>query len=205
MYLNHIFREILINFESLFSYRYGYGYLGLGQVFPITGTTLPLNDINKIEDLFESSNELNSQLKFRIDIEPEKRHFEVIIEKRDEFKNVFVCDLTLNGCEGKAVVIIDDNSQEVITSVNEIKPKNEKLENLVLKIGDENSDEVIYSGGKGASLASLSELSKSNGIKFLVPRGVIVTTNSYEFLLKQNKLIKDKIDSLQEIAGFVKK
>jgi hypothetical protein len=48
-------------------------------------------------------------------------------------------------------------------------------------------------------------LSKSNGIKFLVPRGVIVTTNSYEFLLKQNNLIKDKIDSLQKIVGFVNK
>ena len=189
----------------MFSYRYGYGYLGLGQVFPITGTSLELNDVNKIEDLFGSSNELNSQLKFKIDIEPERRHFEVIIEKRDEFKNVFVCDITLNGCEGKAVVIIDDNSQEVITSVNEIKPTNEKLENLVLKIGDQNSDEVIYSGGKGASLASLSKLSESNTIKFFVPRGVIVTTNSYEFLLKQNKLIKDKIDSLQKIAGFVNK
>jgi len=158
--------------------------------------------MNKIEELLRSSNEINAQLKFTINIEPEKRNFEVVIEKKDQFENIFVCDMTLNGCEGKAVIIID-NSDEIIDTVNEPKIESQRLQNLVMKIGDENSDQVIYSGGKGASLTSLTQLSKTNGIKFLVPRGVIVTTNSYELLLKLNQKIKEETDALEKIAWFV--
>ncbi len=175
-------------------------------MFPITDVNLSLNDINKLEeleDLFKAQNEVNSQLKFTIDIKPEKRNFEVVIEKKDEFENISICDMTLNGSQGKAVIIIDDNSHEVINALEELSDtQNERLQNLVMKIGDQYSDKIIYSGGKGSSLALLSKLSKTNGLKFLVPKGLIVTTNSYELLLKQNQKIKEIVDSLQTLSRF---
>lgn len=179
-----------------FSYRYGYSYFGLGPVFAISSMTT--NDSIKEQ----INNGVNTQIKFSFAIDSEKRNFDVIIDKsiQETIGNIIVCDLKMNEKDGKAIIVIEDRISEPIV----IPPQIESYEctNFVLKIGDEHSKSVTYSGGKGASLSALFELSKSCEIQFIVPRGIIITTNAYKFLLSQNSYFANEMQTFEKIVWY---
>lgn len=58
------------------------------------------------------------------------------------------------------------------------------------------------SGGKGASLAFLTQMQKQsdNASKFIVPNGFVLTSNAFKLHIGQNKILRDAIKNIEKIA-----
>ncbi|GIZ04737.1 putative phosphoenolpyruvate synthase [Caerostris extrusa] len=67
---------------------------------------------------------------------------------------------------------------------------------LTVKFTDEVSQFGEVSGGKGSSLGKLTQLSKVE--KFIVPKGIIVTTWAYKAFLTSE--ILDEVKHLKDVA-----
>ena len=109
-----------------------------------------------------------------------------------------VCDLKLNGHKGKCL-IIRDNYQNIVDLNSKESPISEVLDS-VLNISDIRSVNIEVSGGKGASLAALNQLSNKSETTFVVPKGLIVTTNAYKYLIDGSDDLENEIDKLENIA-----
>ena len=147
--------------------------------------------------------------KFTLDIGSQNRTFNVEIEKYDSNDDCVVCDFKLNSHEGKCVVINEqtsDETQQIKSWDVGVRSINKELEqipsDLVLSISDPISQNVKCSGGKGASLGSLYQLALNTNSKFIVPKGIIVTTNSYSNLLNELSKLTEEIKALEQIAWY---
>jgi phosphoenolpyruvate synthase/pyruvate phosphate dikinase len=83
-------------------------------------------------------------------------------------------------------------------------PCADKTNELVLLLSNPKSENLLSSGGKGSSLASLKILSKQidKSKEFEVPDGIIVTGNAYELMVNNNKQIADSIKKLKTFVRY---
>ncbi|CAG2105185.1 unnamed protein product [Medioppia subpectinata] len=65
------------------------------------------------------------------------------------------------------------------------------------------AENVLTSGGKGSSLASLNHLSAKlkNSIDIRIPKGIVVTCSAYKLFVKHNKQIDSCIQKLKSAVG----
>jgi len=111
-------------------------------------------------------------------------------------------NVKINGDDGHCFIIHDEDKEfaSIIPQHSNIAKKDKSL---VLSFDKQNAERIEISGGKGASLARLHSLSFKSELfgnsKFSVPKGIVVTTNSYNILMEDAKL-KYEIDSLQKLS-----
>lgn len=167
---------------------------GSGSVYPISSISTTFNELESIG---------TSHLKIILDVEPQNRKFDLEIEEcYDKYKGFLICDIKLNGHKGKCVILNENEKEDIKSSLKLENDSNNVVSDLVLSISDPKSQNVVCSGGKGASLGSLYELAKNSNVKFIVPRGLIVTSNSYQVLIENSPHIQNAIKELEEITWY---
>jgi len=162
-----------------------------GFVHAIKDISLSVNDFNG----------LNNKSKIAFSIKALHRTIKIEIDSKvnENFRKI-----KANGVDGVCLIINEEENQlENKLSIKQTFKLNE-CQSLVLSFEEEESQRVELSGGKGSSLAKLLELSAQNNDKFSVPKGVIVSTNAYNLLLK-DKTIKSEIESLQKLVWAKKR
>lgn len=115
-----------------------------------------------------------------------------------------ICNLSINGYNAYGVII---NNIENIKIIN-VEPNNhsayldvkEDSEELVLVFEDKSAYNEVITGRKGASLSILNDLSKRENSNFVVPKGLIVTTNCYQILIRDNPHLREAIEKLEMIS-----
>jgi len=168
---------------------------GTGCVYSITSISSTFSELESMG---------TSKTKLTIDIADQNRTLDLEIEESsDKFSYISICDIKLNGHEGKCVIVYEIQEEEIVIPSSQENNSENIVSDLVLSISDPKSQNVLCSGGKGASLGSLYELSESSDPKFVVPKGLIVTSNSYETLLNDSPLILDQIERIEKIAWYV--
>lgn len=76
-----------------------------------------------------------------------------------------------------------------------------KIKSLTLNFHEAEAQIEELSGGKGASLAYLTQLAKKTSTSnFIVPQGFILTKNSFNLQLKRNKDIQKALEHLEDVA-----
>ena len=170
-------------------YRYGYGKIFFANLNPLK--QLSLNN-----DQFEKLLTLKKQINFTAIFGEDK--FQVNIKPKNESE--YMNQMEINGNKGNCFIILDENNdwQEdyVIENIKESKNNS-----LVLSLNDEDAKLNEISGGKGASLAALIKLSlqlKKQSNHFIVPQGIVVTTNAYHLQFQNNEKLLQKIHQLQQ-------
>jgi hypothetical protein len=111
--------------------------------------------------------------------------FNVTVSKGRLNKNIL--EIKINGHEGRAVYMSENEKIDLKAPKCEIHfPCDEKTNELVLPLTNKQAENLLVSGGKGSSLASLKTLSKKleETENFEVPNGIIVTSNAYELMVK---------------------
>ncbi|CAG2105187.1 unnamed protein product [Medioppia subpectinata] len=112
----------------------------------------------------------------------------------------------INGFEGKAVFMSEDedNYLDIENIDNNLYfPYANTTNELVLSLNDRKAENVLTSGGKGSSLASLNHLSAKlkNSIDIRIPKGIVVTCSAYKLFVKHNKQIDSCIQKLKSAVG----
>lgn len=181
-----------------FRYRYGYMSFGTGSVYPISSISTTFNELESVG---------TSLTKITLDFELQNRKFDLEIEEcYDRYKDISICDIKLNGHKGKCVILhekIDRQEKENIESSFKLENDSKNVvSDLVLSISDPKSQNVLCSGGKGASLGALYQLAENSNAKFVVPRGLIVTSNSYQVLIENSPDIQNAIKRLENITWY---
>ena len=177
----------------MFRSRYGYVSLGTGSVYPISGISSTFKELESIG----TSEPMTERIK--IEIEEQKREFDVEIgSKVEEFENWIIFEMKLNGHNGRCLVVKEDFNENVNNFLNESEKK--LPQDLVIAINDIRAKNVELSGGKGASLAALTQIASTSQSKFEVPKGIIVTTNAYKELIEESDLIVNEINRLEKAA-----
>lgn len=78
-----------------------------------------------------------------------------------------------------------------------------KLETVTLFFNEPDAQCEQLCGGKGSSLAFLTQLSNGEDnqkIVFVIPQGFILTTDAFDVQLEHNRHIKDAISNIEKIA-----
>lgn len=78
-----------------------------------------------------------------------------------------------------------------------------KLETLTLFFNEPDAQSEQLCGGKGSSLAFLTQLANNEvgkNVAFIVPQGFTLTTEAFEHQLKQNPRLKEAIAHIENIA-----
>lgn len=111
-----------------------------------------------------------------------------------------IIDIKINGAEGRAVFMQEnDGFKSLETPISELHfPCNKQTQSLVLPLSELQAENETLTGGKGSSLASLYVLSKKYD-NFIVPNGIIVTTNAYQKMLQENSDIRKQVEQLQSL------
>lgn len=120
--------------------------------------------------------------------------------------------LDVDGQPGTLLVL----SYKIKTHSKELKPMHatvnsnlineiETSESLTLSFSETHAQNEKVSGGKGASLAYLTNLldkipNNSSMNNFIVPHGFIVTTNSFNFHVEKNQQLLESIKNLEKVA-----
>jgi len=116
-----------------------------------------------------------------------------------------ICFFSNNKHKGSGIFVYDNQKQEIDVIQNTNSLKLDDLEDsmeLVLRFDDKLTSNERITGGKGSSLSILKNLCLSEENNFIVPNGFIVTTNSYQMLLRENIELKSAIDKLQQISWY---
>jgi len=116
-----------------------------------------------------------------------------------------ILEIKINGHEGRAVFMKEKDKIKFEVPEKEIHfPCSDKTSQLVLPITNQTAQNVLISGGKGSSLASLKILSKKleKSETLEVPDGIIVTCNAYELMIDKNKQISDAIQNLKTLVRY---
>ena len=170
-------------------YRYGYGKLFYANLNPLK--QLSLNN-----DQFEQLLTLNKQINFTAIFGEDK--FQINIQPKNESE--YLNQMEINGNKGNCFIILDENNDwqedDVIENIKESTNNS-----LVLSLNDEHAKFNEISGGKGASLAMLIKLSlelKNQSNHFIVPQGIVVTTNAYDLQFKNNEKLIQKMNEFQQ-------
>jgi hypothetical protein len=172
--------------------------IGTGSVYPISSISTTFNELESVG---------TSLTKITLDFELQNRKFDLEIEEcYDRYKDISICDIKLNGHKGKCVILhekIDRQEKENIESSFKLQNDSKNVvSDLVLSISDPKSQNVLCSGGKGASLGALYQLAENSKAKFVVPRGLIVTSNSYQVLIENSPDIQNAIKRLENITWY---
>ncbi|XP_054162321.1 putative phosphoenolpyruvate synthase [Oppia nitens] len=177
---------------------YGWALASHGCIYPIQ-TFIPQMYLidNNNQNIFPSN--------FKLQINGKEMIVNNLIIKDNNIIN-----LTINGHNGLGFIL---ENQDIISEMIAIKTnthlfhvfKKRQSQDLVLNFEDENAMNEELSGGKGSSLSKLKVLSKLDDNCFIVPNGFIVTTNAYQFLLKENPDLDKAIERLQTISWSEKK
>jgi len=111
--------------------------------------------------------------------------------------------LTINGHNGSGVLINNIENYQII----DVKPERylklditEASKVLVLGFKNKSARNESITGGKGSSLSILKDLSEHQSSSFIVPNGFVVTTNSYDLLLRENPELESAIHKLEQIS-----
>ena len=174
--------------------RYGHVSLGNGIVHSISGMDLTFGELESIGRPEPVVN------KFKIEIESQKRKFDVEIGQMiDEFENIIIYELKLNGNNGRCLVMTEEFNEMFCDSIHQQKEIT-LAKDRVISISDVRANNVALSGGKGASLAALTHLANDSELEYFVPKGIIVTTNAYLELIEESPLISDGIEKIENVA-----
>jgi hypothetical protein len=123
-----------------------------------------------------------------------------------EIRKNGICYFSNNKHKGSGIFIYDNEKQQiadVIQNTNSLKLDDlEDSMELVLRFDDKLASNERITGGKGSSLSILKNLCLSEKNNFIVPNGFIVTTNSYQMLLRENTELKSAIDKLEQISWY---
>lgn len=175
------------------SYRYGFGFWGKCLIFPIDS----LSDIQINEGLLRK----DSQFKLNII----DKVFDVSLNTSSLNDNLL--KIKINGFEGKAVFMMENEDSNL--NIENYKsnlyfPFTNSTNALVLSLNDRKAENVLISGGKGSSLASLNHLSEKlkNKINIKIPKGIVVTTNAYKLFVGQYKQINNSINKLKTYVRY---
>ena len=178
-----------------YSYRYGFGFWGKTFMFPIE--SLSNIDLNSLSE----TNETNFSLSVSHKV------FEVSI-KGLVTENVF--RIEINGIEGRALLSHQNEAEhrinkEICQDHQLYFPFMTETNDLVLPLNDRKAENVLISGGKGSSLASLNYLRQNlqNSVNVEIPKGIVVTCNAYKLMLDQNKDIDNYINNMKRVVRFV--
>ncbi|XP_054152656.1 prodigiosin synthesizing transferase PigC-like [Oppia nitens] len=179
------------------------GYVTLGSGLLYTTSAISGTTFNELESAGLGPN----SLRFTVEVDEQNRQLVVDIDKsRDKYGDQFmVCDMTLNGHKGVCLVIRECclENDSTGSKIPELlaDDSGSRVWDLVVNIGDDSAKHVSISGGKGASLASLIQLSRTSCRPgFVVPDGVIVTTNAYNVLIDSSNVLQQEIDRLEKLA-----
>ncbi|RWS28461.1 uncharacterized protein B4U80_12792 [Leptotrombidium deliense] len=189
-------------------FNYGHFFTGVNVVFPIEKTESLVQEFDSL------LNNANTSIKM-IAEGPRivTANIDAALKSCEWFS---IHKLKINGFEGLSVFIDDGNMEkEEMSLYNQlchfdrykIAVSEKSLTNdFVMSIGDPNSISSEISGGKGMSLSQLTVLLEEKEVKekfnYTVPQGVIVTTNAYKEYLKENKDVKNAIETLQQTRIF---
>ncbi|PRD30108.1 UNVERIFIED_CONTAM: pps [Trichonephila clavipes] len=111
-----------------------------------------------------------------------------------------------NGDEGYGVLHLGNRSIENLkNNLNAppvlLKSKKNLCENkMIVLLSDDDCKSFLVAGGKGCSLALLTELSKTEP-SFQVPKGFVITTAAFDNHIKENKAIIFAIQRLIDVSG----
>ncbi|XP_054166950.1 uncharacterized phosphotransferase YvkC-like [Oppia nitens] len=184
----------LITINNQITYRFGF-------LFEQFGGFKKLNDISLLKSDFHKLIS-ESKLKFTATFNNKLYNFEV------KPNNGLAKQLVINGSDGMCI-ISEENDIEFESLVKVVKEDNELA--FVLGLNEEKAKRVDLSGGKGSSLAVLTSLAKTiaednnSDHKFVVPNGVVVTTNAYQKLLDDNEDLCRQILELEKSTQLTTK
>lgn len=180
---------------NYFSCIYGFGSTAQGFIYPIEAFQYNGLEFNKSFSLFPES------FKYKIN----GKYFTV---ENLEIQKNGICYFSNNKHKGSGIFVYDNEKQEKTASdviQNTISLKLDDLEDsmeLVLGFDDKLASNERITGGKGSSLSILKNLCLNEKNNFIVPNGFIVTTNSYEMVLKENIELKSAIEKLEQISWY---
>ena len=156
----------------------------------------PLKQLSLNNDQFEQLLTLNKQINFTAIFGEDK--FQINIQPKNESE--YLNQMEINENKGNCFIILDENNDwqedDVIENIKESRNNS-----LVLSLNDEHAKFNEISGGKGASLAMLIKLSlelKNQSNHFIVPQGIVVTTNAYDLQFKNNEKLLQKMNELHQ-------
>lgn len=180
---------------SVHSYRNGFIFWGRTTTNPIESLTdIDLNDSSLAKNKMFSITSGDTVFNVTLDDVP-------IIDQ--------ICSIKINGDEGRALMVVDDELDIRQSKFNLNKdlyfPFAEITDALVLPLSDRRAENVLTSGGKGSSLASMNFLKTklTNSLSIDVPKGIVVTSNGYRMMLNKNKQIQSCIDRMKSTIRYV--
>ena len=190
------------------SYRYASAFTVPPLAWTVTGTSLTGQDLDQLLHL-----ENNGKVKEYKVKSSGKRNFDMNISNLQRLTDDIVFGaIELKGYPAHCVLIDERNGllyDQIPSWLNPI-PKLMSLElskakdgiktsEYIYSLSDVNAGHELTSGGKGSSLVVLSEISSSllSPVQFKVPKGVIVSTKSYQYLLDHYPDLKNSIIDLQ--------
>ncbi|XP_067130556.1 rifampicin phosphotransferase-like isoform X2 [Centruroides vittatus] len=195
---------------------YGYIILPNHKIVPIDsfdGKFLKMCEDGNFEDCFNVWFKAG-KYRYSLSIDQTTKAFDNL--NNDNFttrRNVRCIKCELNNVTGHGIVeYISRNEEKLIPARKDQTPLKVLDEckvteiPMVVKINDDISKLKHVSGGKGSSLSCLSSLMNScketNGINFIVPDGIILTTAAYYHHLKCNKNILQSIFTIENNLSY---
>lgn len=135
------------------------------------------------------------------------RVFEVQVNEVSDSTNIW--RIQVNGSQGKAIFSVDDEQEsrqmKDNLQTNDIYfPSFETTEALVLPLNDRRAENVLISGGKASSLASMNFLRTklTDSLSVEIPKGIVVTSNGYQLMIDENKHIKRSIEKMNLVVRY---
>lgn len=125
--------------------------------------------------------------------------------------NQILSSSDVNGQPGNGVIVSTMKLPKSDLNVLPIRMKKEapkktniwKLETLTLFFNEPDAQSEQLCGGKGSSLAFLTQLANNEvgkNVAFIVPQGFTVTTEAFDHQMKQNPHLKQAITKIENIA-----
>lgn len=193
--------------NSKCSYRYGSAFTVPPLAWTMTSTSICGQDLDQLLHL-ESDGKVRS---YSLQAKG-KRNFDMRITKLERLSSDIVLGtIELKGYEANCILIDERNGLLYDHIPSWLKPIPKLMSLEVAKVLPKTFEEYIYSladvsgghestsGGKGSSLIVLTEIASSfQAVPFKVPRGLIVSTKSYKFLLENDETLRSLILELQK-------
>lgn len=204
------------------SYRYGSGFTIPPVAWTVTETSICGQDLDQLLHLEE-----NGKVKeYRVSCTG-KRDFDMRVRRVERVTSDIVMGrIELKGHEATCILVDERNGllyqkngllyqrngplyDHIPLCLNplpqlmslEVSSRREaRTSEFVYSLADVNGAHPLSSGGKGSSLVILTEIASSflSSLPFKVPKGVVVSTKSYKYLLDNDKSLHSSIQQLQK-------
>lgn len=155
--------------------------------------------IEKFDYLDNQKNYTDFEFKFQ-----NSEKFYVSIKNVSRLNNwISIAIIALNECEGSLLIFNEDlNYQDLFNCYQKLEMAINPCDELVLPLDDVRAKDAKLSGQIGAYLANIMEVKDNFGVEFDIPKGIIITINSYKLQLKNCPKIEEAIKKLEEQAWY---